>query len=96
MFTQVGGITLNKIRFRDLELKPEEKAQLFQKYAQDSAPGGLKALDPGRRNLRVPVKQEVPPLDPNSVAKELGRTVVFKHAGSKYEADGENIRKRED
>jgi len=86
---------LNKIRFRDFELKPEEKAQLFQKYARESGPGGLKALDPGKRNLRVPAKQEVPPLDPNVVAKELGRTVVFKHAGSKYEADGENIKKSE-
>ncbi|MGI5854180.1 MAG: hypothetical protein ACOX8I_07665 [Bacillota bacterium] len=86
---------MNKIRFRDFELKPEERAQLFQKYAKESGPGGLRALDPGKRNIRVPAKLEVPPLDPNLVAKELGHPVVFRHAGSKYEADGENIKKSE-
>lgn len=87
---------MSKIRFRDFVLTPEEKAQLFEKYAQESGPGGLKALKVSTRNLRSPKELEVPALDPGQVARDLGHPVEYKHAGARYVADGVSVTRKDE
>lgn len=82
---------MTKIRFRDFVLTAEERARLFEKYAKEGGTNSLKTLRPGSQNLRSPKTFEVPPLDPNQVAGELGHPVEFKYHGAKYVADGSAI-----
>lgn len=82
---------MTKIRFRDFVLTPEEKARLFEKYAKEAGSTSLKALRSAGRNPYSQKDFEVPPLDPNQVAGDLGRAVEFKYRGARYIADGATV-----
>lgn len=86
---------MTRIRFRDFVLTPDEKVMLFDKYAKEAGGTSLKALNAANRNLRAPKELEVPPLDPNQVAKDLGHPVEFKYKGERFVASGTEVVNKE-